>query len=50
MWYSQPLQEQDDTTIQNILTEDQNLQMLQEIEFRGNPYKITQSMKSTVLR
>ena len=24
--------------------------MLQEIGFRGNPYKITQSIKSTVLR
>ena len=31
MWYSQPLQEQDDATIQNISNEDQNLQMLQEI-------------------
>ena len=29
MWFSQPLQEKDDTTIQNIFTEDQNLQMLQ---------------------
>ena len=50
MLYSQLLQEKDDATIQNILTEDQNLQMLQEIGFRGNPYKITQPMKSTVLR
>ena len=44
------IQEKDEATIQNILTEDQNLQMLQEIGFRGNPYKITQSMKSTALR
>ena len=29
MWFSQLLQEKDDTTIQNIFTEDQNLQMLQ---------------------
>ena len=50
MWFSQLLQEKDDTTIQIILSECQNLQMLQEIGFRGNPYKITQSMKSTVLQ
>ena len=42
MLFSQLLQEKDDTTIQNILTDDQNLQMLQEIPFRQNPYKITQ--------
>ena len=29
MWFSQLLQEKDDTTIQNIFIEDQNLQMLQ---------------------
>ena len=42
MLFSQLLQEKDDATIQNILTEDQNLQMLQEIPFRRNLYKITQ--------
>ena len=49
MWFSQLLQEKDETTIQNILTDDQNLQMLQETGFRGNPYKITQSMKPTLV-
>ena len=32
MWFSQLLQEKDDTTIQNIFTEDQNLQMLQKLD------------------
>ena len=50
MWFSQLLQENDDAALQNILTQDENLQMLQEIGFIGNPYKISKSMKSTVLR
>ena len=32
MWFSQLLQEKDDTTIQSIFTEDQNLQMLQKLD------------------
>ena len=40
MWFSQLLQENDDTALQNILTQDENLQMLQEIGFIGNQYKI----------
>ena len=34
MWFSQLLQEKDDTTIQNIFTEDQNLQMLQKLDLK----------------
>ena len=50
MWFSQLLQEKDDIALQNIFTEDETLQMLQETGFRANPYRITQAMKSTVLR
>ena len=50
MWFSRLLRENDDTALQNILTEDENPQIVQEIGFRANPYKITQAMKSTVLR
>ena len=50
IWFSQLLQENNDTALQNILSQDENLQMLEEIGFRGNPHEITQSMKSTVLR
>ena len=50
MRFSQLLQEKDDIALQNIFTEDETLQMLQETGFRANPYRITQAMKSTVLR
>ena len=50
MWFSHLLQENDDATVKSMFNHDENPQMLQEIEFRGNPYKIIQSVKSTVLR
>ena len=40
MWFSQPLQEKDDTTIQNIFTEDQNLQMLQKSDLEAIHIKL----------
>ena len=48
--YFQLLQVNENSSLCQLLTNDANLEMLQLIGFRGNPFKATQEMKNPILR
>ena len=44
------LQVNENSSLHHLLTNDANLEMLQVIGFRGNPFTATQEMKISILR